>query len=343
MHIELTLDYDLLADALHRDYGLSVEHLIFVPKGQVAYSYIVTCTDGARYYLKVLDDSRLACISAGRFDFYLPLTDRLYTEGVFRYLSHPVRTLTGALYTAFDARPLILFNFIEGENPDEAALHTPAVWRQLARHMATIHNSASSLTLDCPYVETFVIPFEAALCDGLRALPSITAGDGEGRLALRDLLLPHQGTILGYLEQVHRLADRARHLNPSLVLCHTDIHSLNLLLNSAGDLYILDWEGAMLAPREHDLFMFTGDHFPAFLSEYRRWAGQPPLHADLFAFYFYRRNLEDLTDWLVRILYENTDEVQNSLDLDGIREDCISVWPYFEMGIERVREQLRDT
>lgn len=342
MHIEPTLDYGLLADALRRDYGLSVERLTFVPKGQVAYSYIVTCTDGARYYLKVLDDSRLARISAGRFDFYLPLTDRLYTEGVFRYLTYPIRTLGGALYTAFDAHPLILFDFIEGENPDEAMLHASAVWRQLARHVATIHNCASHLAIDCPYVETFVIPFEAALCDGLCALDSITGGDGEGRLALRDLLLPHQGTILGYLEQVHRLADRARDLNPPLVLCHTDIHGLNLLLSAAGDLYILDWEGAMLAPREHDLFMFTGDHFPAFLAEYRRWAGHPPLHADLFAFYFYRRNLEDLTDWIVRILHENTDEAQNRLDLDGIKEGCISVWPYFEIGIARVRDQLRD-
>lgn len=90
----------------------------------------------------------------------------------------------------------------------------------------------------------------------------------------------------------------------------------------------------------HGLFMFTGDHFPAFLAEYRRWAGDVPLHADLFAFYFYRRNLEDLTAWIVRILYENTDEAQNRIDLEGIQHDCIAAWPYFERDIARVQEQL---
>jgi spectinomycin phosphotransferase len=295
MRIEPTFDHNLLIDVLRHSYGLSVEQLTFVPKGEVAYSYTVTCTDGIQDYLKVLDDTRLACTSASRFDFYLPLTDKLYAEGVFRYLSHPIRTLDGALYTAFDGQPLILFNFIDGENPDEATLHTPAVWQRLARHVATIHNSVSRVAADCPYTETFVIPFETALLDGLYALDSITESDGEGRLALRDLLLPHQKAILGYLAQLHALAERARVLNPPLVLCHTDIHRMNLLLNATGDLYILDWEGAMLAPREHDLFMFTGDHFPAFLAEYRRWVDSAPLHAELFGFYFYRRNLEDLT------------------------------------------------
>lgn len=342
MRIEPTFDHALLVDVLRHDYGISVSHLTFVPKGEVAYSYIATCTDNIRYYLKVLDNTRLARTSAGRFDFYLPLIEKLYAECVFRYLPYPIRTLDGALYAAFDGQPLILFNFIEGENPDEATLHTSAVWQRLAQYVATIHNSTSRVAADCPYTETFVIPFETALLDGLHALDSIAGSDGEGRLALRDLLLPHTEAILGYLAQLHALADRARALNPPLVLCHTDIHRMNLLLSAAGDLYILDWEGAMLAPREHDLFMFTGDHFPSFLAEYRRWADNVPLHADLFAFYFYRRNLEDLTDWIVRILYDNTDEAQNRIDLEGIKEDCMSAWPYLEIGIERVKSQLGD-
>ncbi len=340
MRIEPVFDHALLTDALRHHYGLSVEHLTFVPKGEVAHSYIVTCADGARYYLKILDNTRLARSSAARFGFYLPLTDKLYTTGIFRYLPYPIRTLDDALHTVFDDHPVTLFNFIEGENPDEATLHTPAVWRTLARHVATIHNDTARISADCSCVERFTIPFAVTLLDGLRALESITASDGVGRLALRDLLLPHKDAILGYLGRLHTLAERGRAINPPLVLCHTDIHRMNLLLNAAGDLYILDWEGALWSPREHDLFMFTGEHFLAFLAEYRRWADDAPLHTDLLAFYFYRRNLEDLTDWIVRILHENTDEAQNRLDLDGIAHDCIAAWPYLERDIARVQEQL---
>ena len=173
-------------------------------------------------------------------------------------------------------------------------------------------------------------------------MAAITATDGEGRCALRDLLLPRKDAILRYLDRLHALATRARMLDPPMVLCHTDIHSFNLLVNDTG-VYILDWEGAMIAPREHDLFMFTGEHFALFLAEYRRVAGDVPLHADLFAFYFHRRMLEDLTDWVVRILYENTSEEQNRIDLAGIEEDCLAGWPTIEPGIARVREQLRET
>jgi spectinomycin phosphotransferase len=333
MRIEPTFDHDLLKDALRRHYGLSVERLTFVPQGEVAFSYIVMCADGVRYYLKILDDSRLARLSASRLDFTLPLTYELHARGIFPYLPCPVKTRAGALSTTFGAHRAILCTFIEGVNPDETTLHSPAVWAQLARHVATLHTYAATVVAECPFVETFTLPFESALCDGLRALETVTKNDGIGRLALRDLLLPHQATVFSYLERLHALAEQARAAPPPLVLCHTDIHGMNLLLHVSGDLYILDWEGAMAAPREHDLYMFTGDHFPAFLAEYRRWAGAPPLCANLFGFYFYRRNLEDLTDWIVRILYENTDEAQNRLDLESIRHDCVAVWPYFEIDV----------
>jgi hypothetical protein len=68
-----------------------------------------------------------------------------------------------------------------------------------------------------------------------------------------------------------------------------------------------------------------------------------PLHADLFAFYFHRRMLEDLTDWIVRILYENTREEQNQIDLAGIEGDCLAGWLYIEPGIARVKAQLHCT
>jgi len=132
MRIEPTFDHTLLADALRRDYGLSVERLTFTPQGEVAFSYVVTCADQYRYYLKILDDSRLARLSAQRMDFYLPLTYELHARSVFPYLPCPIKTRRGVLYTTIDAHPAILFSYIEGENPDEASLHSPACgssWR----------------------------------------------------------------------------------------------------------------------------------------------------------------------------------------------------------------------
>ena len=98
----------------------------------------------------------------------------------------------------------------------------------------------------------------------------------------------------------------------------------------------------MLAPPEHALFAFAWeDRFiDVFLPNYKREFGPVSLNSDVFGFYYYRRNLEDMTDWLVRILYENTHEEQNRNDLDGLVEDCISGWAYLEVTIRNIRAKL---
>jgi len=90
-----------------------------------------------------------------------------------------------------------------------------------------------------------------------------------------------------------------------MVVCHTDLHGGNLLVDSRGNLYILDWEGAMLAPPEQDLFFFAGQDtfWDLFWPNYQREFGPARLDVDMLAFYYYRRGLEDLADWLPRILY----------------------------------------
>ena len=77
----------------------------------------------------------------------------------------------------------------------------------------------------------------------------------------------------------------------------------------------------------------------AFLERDRWYAAYAigDLEPGLFAFYFHRRNLEDLTDWIIRIMDENSSEEQDRDDLSGIQEDCLSWWDDLEAGT-RLRE-----
>ena len=98
----------------------------------------------------------------------------------------------------------------------------------------------------------------------------------------------------------------------------------------------------MIAPPEHDLFFFSGyDYFwDLFLPNYEREFGPVSLDSNVFGFYYYRRNLEDLTDWVVRILHHNTDDEQDREDLRGIAEDCVAGWPYVEPTIRKINARL---
>jgi hypothetical protein len=209
MQIEPHRAVAALIEKVRREYDIDVERLTFLTRGWGGICYLVDCSDGSRYFLKRLEDSRVARISASRLDFYLPVTWKLHSKGVFRNLPCLVKTKTGGFYTCLGG-------------------------------------------------------------------------------------LPH----------------------------------------------ILDWEGAMLAPPEHDLFHFVGERFDLFLASYEQVCGPVHLDGDLFGFYFYRRNLEDLTDWVFRILVENTDEERDRNDIKGIVEDCISGWPYLESTIREVKDML---
>jgi len=115
MKVELTIDKTALIKKVHQDYGLEIEQLTFLPKGEVGYCYIADCSNGDRYFLKLFSDSRLGLMSASRLDFYLPLTWYLYSKGLFRNIPYPIKTRNGDFKTRFDGQPLVLFNFIEGE------------------------------------------------------------------------------------------------------------------------------------------------------------------------------------------------------------------------------------
>jgi hypothetical protein len=47
------------------------------------------------------------------------------------------------------------------------------------------------------------------------------------------------------------LADASRALNPEFVLCHNDLHCLNVT-QKQGSLYLVDWDNAQIAPKELD-------------------------------------------------------------------------------------------
>lgn len=207
-----------------------------------------------------------------------------------------------------------------------------------------LHASTPQITLENPLRERFDIAFEDALMDGLDALEGITSADRSGKQELRRLLLSRKEELLRHLDRLKELRTLAQAADKEMVVCHTDLHGGNLMVDDRGQLYILDWENAMIAPPEHDLFFFAwhDTFWDLLLPNYEREFGPTSLDSDVFGFYYYRRNLEDLTDWVVRILHYNTSDEQDTEDLHGLVEDCIAGWPHLEMTIQQIDERLAE-
>jgi spectinomycin phosphotransferase len=96
-----------------------------------------------------------------------------------------------------------------------------------------------------------------------------------------------------------------------LVLCHTDIHGGNILISDTGELYIVDWDAPILAPKERDL-MFIGGGIDEIWKTKREEAvfyegyGKTDINLSALAYYRYERVIEDLVVICEQLL--STDE-----------------------------------
>lgn len=335
------MDDQNLIDILHRQYGLHVERLTYLKQAWVAHCYAVDCARGQRFFCKFYEQERQARFYATDLEFYLSLSDQLARKALLPTVAHPVATRDGRFALSYDDHMLILFHWIEGQTVGFGRL-ADDVLAQVATLVGRLHKSTPQIEWLDPPRETFDLPFEEALINNLDVLKTITAADTTGKQGLRDLLVPRRGKILSLLARLKELQAQVRGTYHAMVICHTDLHGGNMILDPQGGLHLVDWENAVFAPPEHDLHFFVWEErfWDLFLPRYQRAFRPVSLDAATFGFYFYRRNLEDLAEWVVRILYEENGEEQDREDLAGIEEDCMEGWPYLEQTIAQIEAQL---
>ncbi len=67
-----------------------------------------------------------------------------------------------------------------------------------------------------------------------------------------------QGEIRALVERADELANQLREKPSSLVLCHADLHTWNILLDAGERLWLVDWDETILALKERDLMFVIG-------------------------------------------------------------------------------------
>ena len=93
--------------------------------------------------------------------------------------------------------------------------------------------------------------------------------DGSVQSALAGLIRERFGQIEQVFTRARRLGEQVRRLQIPCAVCHADIHAANILEDASGRLWVIDWEGLMLAPPERDLFYWRdSEHWPSFQEGY---------------------------------------------------------------------------
>ena len=117
-----------------------------------------------------------------------------------------------------------------------------------------------------------------------------------------------------HISVIRRLVDRADELAKKLqgqsfelVLCHSDIHGGNVLINGNDMIYIVDWDDPMMAPKERDL-MFIGGGVANVWNKLHEEEffyigyGKTEINQTILAYYRHERIVEDIAIYCQELL-----------------------------------------
>ncbi|MBP3966515.1 aminoglycoside phosphotransferase family protein [Paenibacillus lignilyticus] len=218
----------------------------------------------------------------------------------------PISTGSGALWTYVEDWTVVLYPFIDGDSSFEGM--TAEQWSKLGAILQRIHKiiippeggmSLREETFDPTEYVRWIRTFEEQLA-------RFEGGSTLDR-TLHASWIEHRLTILSKLTALEKLAGTLQSRKIPHVICHADLHPANVIRDQAGQLFVIDWDEVMLAPKERD-FIFVGHpHAQAFFEGY----GAAEVDEEVLAYYRLERVLQDLIEcarnvWIQDDLGEET-------------------------------------
>lgn len=285
---------------LETAYGLQTTEISFLPLGADINTavYRVVAEDGADYFLK---------LRQGPFDeMAVRLPHFLSDQGV-KAVIPPLPTVTGRLWAELPPFRTSLAPFVNGHNGYETRLNA-AQWQAFARALRQIHALQIPDEMHELLRQEEFAPTERQVVRRFLRMGDDTPADDKVARAVRQLLREKAGVILALVDRAEALAHALQLAPPPFVLCHSDLHAGNLLIDEHGLLYLVDWDEPLLAPKERDLMYVGGALLASGLTPADEEAlfypgyGATTIHATARAYYRYERIVADIASFCEELL-----------------------------------------
>jgi len=291
------LEAEGIAACLAVHYGLEIASLTYLPIGHDlnAFVYEVGAPDGSAYFLK---------IRAGPvYEPGLLVPSALVERGIPNILA-PLRTLDARLWCPFegyDGYTAVLYPFVRGESAKTAGL-SGEQWRMFGATLRAVHdNGLADHFRGRLRIEDFALP-SAALVRRLLGMVQDAGFESPAAEMLAGFWRENGERILAVLVRAEALGQSLQTWQFEYVLCHSDIHTANILVGEDGRIWLVDWDGPLIAPRERDLLFVVGSRIAREVlpwEEDRFFEGYGPaeIDPDALIYYRYERIVEDLGEF----------------------------------------------
>jgi spectinomycin phosphotransferase len=271
-----------LRGCLQEYYDLSSVTIEFLPRGLdfKAGVYRVVSEQGVAYLLKV------TIRPLYKPGYFVPryLRDQGITSAVA-----PIPTKSNRLWTKIEDWTVIVYPFIDGDTSWTGM--TNEQWKEVGSIFKQIHHvrlpaegfsSMRKETFDPTEYVQWIRFFESQHLH-------VQQCESESERNLRDSWVEHQSTIHTAMTFLEKLAAIFQSQTFPYVICHADLHPANLIRDDV-DVFVIDWDEVMLAPKERDFIFIREPQADAFWKGY----GQREIDWLLLSYYLWERVIQDV-------------------------------------------------
>ena len=117
----------------------------------------------------------------------------------------------------------------------------------------------------------------------------VRQGESETEHALRESWVQNQSIIHTAMTFLEKLAAVLQSQSFQHVICHADLHPANLIREDA-NVFVIDWDEVMLAPKERDFIFIKEPQADAFWEGY----GKREINWLLLSYYLWERVIQDV-------------------------------------------------
>lgn len=281
-----------IIDCLKINYGLTVRQLTFLPLGADLNTavYRAVTENETPYFVKLRKDN---------FDPTSVILPKFLWDQNIPNIIPPLRTQTDQLWTTVESFSLILYPFIEGRDGFNIDL-TKQHWLDFGKTLKKIHSvEIPSSIKNQLQREEFHPKWREAVRGYLKHVEHEVFIDPIANELARFLKEKH-AEILELLERTEYLAHKLQKNPPPHIVCHSDIHAGNILIDHQHNFYIVDWDNPIRVPKERDLMFIGGAQgfrgHPLEEEETLFYKGYGPVEINQFAlaYYRYERIIDDI-------------------------------------------------
>jgi spectinomycin phosphotransferase len=281
--------------------------------------YRIVTNDETVYFLK---------LRRGEFDEATVAVPKYLSDLGIKQIIPSLTTQAGQLWANLPPFKALLYHYVEGHNGFERNL-SDQQWVEFGTALKRFHTAGipSAITSSIQR-ENFSPQWRDTVKMFLERIEEETF-DEPVAVEMAAFLKTKGDETLELVKRAERFAQMLQEQPPEFILCHADIHGWNLLIDTAGALYMVDWDTLIFAPKERDL-MFIGcglgdsgytpqEEETMFYQGY----GQTDINQIAIAYYRYERIIEDIAVYCEQIFLSNEGGEDRKQSLEYLKSNFL--------------------